>query len=209
MMKLLLDTLQYWVKGGWLLLAIALVCFFIWFYFIRLNQSLKMKLSLTDEKQHELEEKIATKKRWKSLRKSLGKEPFYFGNIIIYALDKIEEGVQPSAVFEEVWHKEMTPYYRTVTIVKVLVAAAPLLGLLGTVLGMIETFDAIAERSRETTELMASGVSQAMITTQFGLIVAIPGLFGIDVIKKKMDKLQHHLWAMQLHLSMALKRSSL
>lgn len=58
----------------------------------------------------------------------------------------------------------------------VLAAIAPLLGLLGTVLGMIETFDVIAVFGTGNSRAMASGIGVALITTQTGLLVAIPGL---------------------------------
>jgi biopolymer transport protein ExbB len=63
------------------------------------------------------------------------------------------------------------------TLVKGLVAAAPLLGLLGTVIGMIETFDSLGDMSLfSQSGGIAGGISQALFTTQMGLAVAIPGL---------------------------------
>ena len=58
----------------------------------------------------------------------------------------------------------------------VLAAIAPLLGLLGTVLGMIETFDVISLFGTGNARAMAGGISVALITTQTGLLVAIPGM---------------------------------
>ncbi len=58
--------------------------------------------------------------------------------------------------------------------IKVLAAVAPLLGLLGTVVGMIRTFQAITLFGAGDPKLMAGGISQALVTTVLGLIVAIP-----------------------------------
>jgi biopolymer transport protein ExbB len=58
-----------------------------------------------------------------------------------------------------------------------IVSGAPLLGLLGTVLGMIDIFTVVASAGGEITEALASGISQALITTATGLIIAIPILF--------------------------------
>ena len=58
------------------------------------------------------------------------------------------------------------------------VLLAPLLGLLGTVIGMVETFSSLSDTSLfSATGGIAGGISQALMTTQFGLIVAIPGIF--------------------------------
>ena len=60
--------------------------------------------------------------------------------------------------------------------IAVLAGVAPLLGLLGTVLGMIQTFDVISVFGTGNARAMAGGISVALITTQTGLLVAIPGL---------------------------------
>lgn len=63
-------------------------------------------------------------------------------------------------------------------LLKLLAATAPLLGLLGTVTGMIVTFQSISFFGSGDPKLMAGGISQALVTTVLGLIVAIPLLFG-------------------------------
>jgi biopolymer transport protein ExbB len=61
-------------------------------------------------------------------------------------------------------------------IIMVMAAVAPLLGLLGTVTGMISTFDIITEFGTGDPKLLSSGISEALITTKLGLVVAIPSL---------------------------------
>lgn len=61
-------------------------------------------------------------------------------------------------------------------IILVMAAVAPLLGLLGTVTGMISTFDIITEFGTGDPKLLSSGISEALITTKLGLVVAIPSL---------------------------------
>lgn len=66
-----------------------------------------------------------------------------------------------------------------------LIAAAPLLGLLGTVMGMLTTFESLATRAGEqTANQVADGVSMALITTQTGLTIAIPALFMLYWIQR-------------------------
>jgi biopolymer transport protein ExbB len=62
------------------------------------------------------------------------------------------------------------------SVILVIAAVAPLLGLLGTVTGMISTFDVITEFGTGDPKLLAGGISEALVTTELGLIVAIPAL---------------------------------
>lgn len=66
-----------------------------------------------------------------------------------------------------------------------LVSLAPLLGLLGTVIGMIETFSSLGDQSLfSASGGVAGGISQALITTQVGLIIAVPGLLISRFLKR-------------------------
>jgi biopolymer transport protein ExbB len=67
-------------------------------------------------------------------------------------------------------------------LIKLFAATSPLLGLLGTVTGMILTFQAISLFGTGDPKLMAGGISQALMTTVLGLVVAIPLLFGHSVV---------------------------
>ncbi|MFT5706737.1 MAG: biopolymer transport protein ExbB [Oceanospirillaceae bacterium] len=81
--------------------------------------------------------------------------------------------------------QEVTKLERCHSFVKLLAAVAPLLGLLGTVTGMIETFQSITLVGTSDPKLMAGGISQALITTVMGLCVAIPLLFAHSFISAK------------------------
>ena len=75
-----------------------------------------------------------------------------------------------------------------------IVAAAPLLGLLGTVIGMIETFDSLGDMSLfSQSGGIAGGISQALITTQMGLAVAIPGLIVNGMLSRKQKRIELEL----------------
>ncbi|MEW6042469.1 MAG: MotA/TolQ/ExbB proton channel family protein, partial [Elusimicrobiota bacterium] len=72
----------------------------------------------------------------------------------------------------------------------VLAAAAPLLGLLGTVMGMIELFEVITRFGTGDPKIMAGGISEALITTQVGLSIAIPILFAHNFLRNRRNHIQ-------------------
>lgn len=87
------------------------------------------------------------------------------------------------------------PYYvdtgKYATVVKTIVVLAPLVGLLGTVIGMIETFDALQSSSMFSQgSSISGGISKALFTTELGLVVAVPGLILGRVLDKQADRFQ-------------------
>jgi biopolymer transport protein ExbB len=80
-------------------------------------------------------------------------------------------------VLDEAITREVPALEKGLSLIKLLAAVAPLLGLLGTVTGMIATFQAISLFGTGDPKLMASGISQALVTTMLGLSVAMPLLF--------------------------------
>lgn len=77
--------------------------------------------------------------------------------------------------------------------ISVFAAVAPLLGLLGTVTGMIATFDVITQFGTGDPGLLSGGISEALITTQFGLTVAIPALLVGNLLSAWADRITSNL----------------
>nr|WP_285817736.1 MotA/TolQ/ExbB proton channel family protein [Echinimonas agarilytica] len=90
---------------------------------------------------------------------------------------------------EEVVFKDLAEFRRGLATVKVLAAIAPLMGLLGTVTGMIGTFQAITLFGTGDPKLMAGGISQALITTVEGLCVAIPLLLASTILSSRAQQM--------------------
>lgn len=80
-------------------------------------------------------------------------------------------------VLDEAITREVPVLEKGLSMIKLLASVAPLLGLLGTVTGMIATFQSISLFGTGDPKLMASGISQALVTTMLGLCVAVPLLF--------------------------------
>jgi len=85
----------------------------------------------------------------------------------------------------------------TLPIIEVLVTICPLLGLIGTVTGMIEVFFVMAVTGGGDAKSMAGGVSKATIPTMAGMVGAISGIFAANYLKAKVDRdielLEDHL----------------
>ncbi len=205
-MNNLIESFQYWIKGGWLLIPLAGVCMFIWYYFIKMNGRLKKILSAPEGIEDELQEELAKSHSWSRVKPPALGRACRINYMIAYAIERLRQGRDLIHIFSEMRQKEFAPFERDLSVLSALVTSAPLLGLLGTVFGMVNTFSAIAERSSQTTELMASGISQALITTQFGLIIAIPGIFGISLLRKKLQQVEVRFSALQIHFSLGLHR---
>lgn len=82
----------------------------------------------------------------------------------------------------------------------------PLLGLLGTVIGMIEVFNVISAQGTGNTELLADGISKALITTAGGLTVAIPSLLFYRYFRGRVEELVLHMEEEAMHLMAVMER---
>jgi biopolymer transport protein ExbB len=100
-----------------------------------------------------------------------------------------------SLTFAEYKADALEPFERQLKIMKLCVGVAPLLGLFGTVTGMLATFAALASGSggEQTMSDIAKGISEALITTEAGLVVALPGLFFHYYLSRKLRGYQNFL----------------
>lgn len=78
----------------------------------------------------------------------------------------------------------MVDYKRGLVILQSLVAVCPLLGLLGTVMGMLEVFDVVAVSGNGNVRAMAAGVSEATVSTMIGMVIALSGLYFQERLRR-------------------------
>ena len=93
------------------------------------------------------------------------------------------------AIFEEVGRQEGQKLSTLTGVIGIIASISPLLGLLGTVLGMIKVFQVISVEGVGNAASLSGGISEALLTTAFGLTVAIPALIMYKYIKSKVDQL--------------------
>lgn len=95
-------------------------------------------------------------------------------------------------VVEEVMHDEQA----YINILSVSAAAAPLVGLFGTVSGLIQAFIAIGQQHTTDITAIAPGIAEALVTTFAGLVVAIPALIMFHYVMSMIREFEHHLCAL-------------
>ena len=94
---------------------------------------------------------------------------------------------------------------RFLSVIAVLAAISPLFGLLGTVTGMITTFNVITLFGTGNARAMAGGISEALVTTQSGLMVSIPGLFMSVMLYRRAFGVEKRLQEAVMILKRSLK----
>ncbi len=98
------------------------------------------------------------------------------------------DGMIKDPMEQEAWlKKERERLDRNIDTILVLAQIAPLLGLLGTVTGMISTFESISIFGTGNAKALSRGISEALVTTQCGLVVAIPGLLMGHFLKRRAE----------------------
>lgn len=117
---------------------------------------------------------------------------------LIYDLDygfmkDIKDYLKRSENFENkieiIWVKKIHYIEKGIPTLNLLANVSTLLGLTGTVVGMIQTFMIISNLEMPKPSMLASGIWQALITTAFGLFVAIPLHIGVHWLEKEMDEI--------------------
>jgi biopolymer transport protein ExbB len=101
--------------------------------------------------------------------------------------------VSDRILWEVAVKRQIFPLKRHMSTLVVLAVVAPLLGLLGTVTGMVDTFRVIGVHGTGNPQAMASGIKEALITTQTGLMIAIPGLLAGQVLRRRISGLHGNL----------------
>ena len=95
---------------------------------------------------------------------------------------QVIEGIISESILEQTTELE-----KGMSLLGTVVNAAPQLGLLGTVTGMIASFSALTRNGTSTAKIVAGGISEALYTTAFGLIVAIPALVFYNYFNRRID----------------------
>ena len=105
--------------------------------------------------------------------------------IMRYCLADHQNREETRKRFEQIRQSESSYLNRRLRFLLVLASSAPLIGLLGTVAGILRTFAGLSMEVSYKMDLVASGISQALVTTQAGLLIAIPALAFLHLLNRR------------------------
>ena len=160
-------AVDIWLDGGWAMLAIAGIAL------VMFAMGMHILFQLRDKGFRSVKE--STWRRWID-HPDERRGPI--GDMLEFVTGG--ETLEDTATFfQELRVSETAPLERDLKVMRICVSTAPLVGLLGTVTGMLSTFGALSTGGGgdQTMGMVASGISEALITTETGLVIAIPGLF--------------------------------
>jgi len=167
------QALHTWKNGGWVMAALFTVALITYSVAVRLLLSLHYR-GLTKVTDTDLRAWVANPLQ----------APRQLRELFRYTQDEVQSLKDIEGRFREVEAAKISDVDRRLAFVNVLVVSAPLFGLLGTVLGMLLTFKAIGVGGSSTSDIIAKGISEALVATQTGMMVAIPGLLLAHTAKR-------------------------
>ncbi len=171
--------------GGWVMYPLVITCLWMWFLIIK--KTIDMRAFTRGW--------IPPEECIKNARKTgFQCAPWQKKIMNDYLSQKTGDNSIDNSLIVSLMLGHETFINKYVGIIALLATIAPLLGLLGTVGGMIKTFSVIAEFGTGNARALAGGISEALLTTQTGLVVAVPGLFMSTFLIRRsrdlLDKMQ-------------------
>ncbi len=185
-MEVIKMTFEYLKQGGWIMIPLALASVTLWTLLLERMSSLR-RLSRED---------LAVDDAISAVREgaaSVEGEGLRARLVRSFLAERTGFPPLDIDILRRCSMRERPGLSKFLGMIGVLVSVAPLLGLLGTVLGMIETFTVIAVYGTGNANAMANGISIALITTEAGLLVAVPGLLLSGLLLTQASRLEVQL----------------
>lgn len=130
--------------------------------------------------------------------------PDFVVRALVYGLRHREKGFS-NALFKSA-NNELRRFSQGLTILDTTITLAPLLGLLGTVTGMIHAFGLLGARELEAPSVITGGIAEALIATAFGLAIAIIALIPFNYLNGRLEDARHEIEDASTHLELLLRK---
>jgi biopolymer transport protein ExbB len=177
-----------WIFGPvFLILSFVLVALLV-MCFLQLRKSVLLPAPLSEQFEQHLEAK-----EYQPAYELARGDDSYLGHVLAAGMGKLQSGY-PAAVeaMQEAQGEQQMRLEHKISYVSLIGALAPLFGLLGTVTGMVDSFSKIAANPgvAPKPDQLASGISQALVTTLIGLWIAIPAIACFALFKNRLEDIQ-------------------
>jgi biopolymer transport protein ExbB len=190
-----MDVFTLLIKGGWVMIPIALASVLALTITIERFLSLRRKKIVPPEFVTKIKDHFNGNEPDADKGAQFCKEhPSPLSNMIHAALPKLKRGEIPlQHALEEAGAREVDRMKRSLKPLSMIATVAPLLGLLGTVYGMISAFQAASGAGTGKSDVLAQGIYEALVTTAAGLTLAIPVLIVYMVLNNKVDNMVDYM----------------
>ncbi len=124
----------------------------------------------------------------KRLREICGQNPSPLGRLLVFAANHLDwPKTENVSSLETAARREVVRLERGLVVLEIIIGIAPLLGLVGTILGMMSVFNDIGEAGLNNASKLAHGISVILNATLIGLLIAIPALVAWGYFSKKVE----------------------
>jgi biopolymer transport protein ExbB len=185
------TLLELIVTGGWAMIPLGILSFMMVVFVVKNFIALRPKVLLHTEMMPELLE-MMLEKRVPDALIYCRTHPSMFTNSFGAGLERVIDGVSD---FDKIGQsvkqasvEQVSRLMKPIDYLSIIGATSPMVGLLGTVSGMIKAFQTMGAQGMGKPELLAANIGEALITTATGLIIAIPAMFSFFYFKKGFGK---------------------
>ncbi|MFA5689633.1 MAG: MotA/TolQ/ExbB proton channel family protein [Kiritimatiellales bacterium] len=172
-------------QGGWTMWPLGLCSVAMVFFVVRNALMLRQKELLRPDLRKDFED-ILREGRIKDARRMCEDHVCLMTAVLDAGLERMEESadiVSAKEAIEEAGNEQMVTFMKPINYLSIIGAISPMLGLLGTVSGMIKAFQSISASGMGKPEQLAGHIGEALITTAVGLTIAIPAMLAYFIFK--------------------------
>ena len=180
------------IQGGWAMWPLGLFSFVLLYFIIRNVILLREKEMLRPDLFNKIEEYLGNN-NIKSAREICSKNESLITSVLDAGLKRLDEEnindlSQVMEAIEEAGNEQMVIYMKPINYLSIIGSTAPMLGLLGTVSGMIKAFSIISQGGMGDPGKLAGSIGEALVTTATGLVIAIPAMIAYFIFKNNFIK---------------------
>jgi biopolymer transport protein ExbB len=201
------SPMELFVHGGWIMWPILLVSFVavtavVERVIFMVTESTRRQPALVEQMLEKVENGDAS---GAVVIGSPSKD--YVARVLVYALTHKDHSL--SNAFTRAANQELNRFQRGIAVLDTCITISPLLGLLGTVLGMMNTFGALGDGDiAANAGKITGGVGEALIATAAGLFIAILGLLPYNVLNSRVEEARHNITDAANALELTIKKEA-